>query len=248
MKYTRREIEKTLREHLDFFSVVGITGPRQSGKSTLLLHVLKDYKYVTFDDHMIVESFYDDPKRFMRNNDNKIIFDEVQKVPELLSAVHSLIEEKTGKQFILTGSSARKLKRTGIDLLAGRVLLKTLHPFILSELTSDFSFDQALKYGLLPVVLSSKNPQDVLDTYAALYVREEVQQEGLVRTIGDFSRFLEAISFSHGSLLNVSYVARECEVERKVVESYIKILEDILLSFRLPIFTKKRLANRQIIC
>jgi predicted AAA+ superfamily ATPase len=140
---------------------------------------------------------------------------------------------------VLTGSSARKLKRTGIDLLAGRVLLRTLHPFLLSELPAPPALDQVLEFGLLPIVISSENPQDVLNAYVALYVREEVQLEGLVRNLGNFSRFLEAVSFSHASILNVSNVARECGVERKVVEGYLQILEDILLAFKLPVFARK---------
>jgi predicted AAA+ superfamily ATPase len=108
-----------------------------------------------------------------------------------------------------------------------------------AELGKKFDFEQALHHGLLPIVVASETPTEVLRSYAALYLREEVQMEGLVRNIGNFSRFLESISFSHSSVLNVSNVARECEVERKVVEGYVGILEDILLSWRLPIFTKK---------
>ena len=168
-----------------------------------------------------------------------VVIDEIQKVPGLLSVVHSLIEQKLGLRFILTGSSSRKLKKTGADLLAGRVIKQTLHPFMAIELNKKFNLVSALKQGLLPLVFSSVNPEAVLRTYASLYVREEVQMEGLVRNIGNFSRFLEAISFSHGALLNNSNVARECEVERKVVEAYINILEDLLLAFRIPIFSKK---------
>jgi len=109
----------------------------------------------------------------------------------------------------------------------------------------DLAFENILYYGLLPIVISSENPKDVLETYISLYMREEVQAEGLVRNIGNFSRFLEAISFSHGAILNISNVARDCHVERKVVEAYIKILEDILLSFKIPVFNKK--AKRALI-
>jgi len=168
-----------------------------------------------------------------------VLIDEVQKVPALLSVVHALIEEKKGWRFILTGSSARKLKRTGADLLAGRAALRTMHPFMAAELGAGFRMDLALMRGLLPVVWASSRPQEVLSAYAALYLREEVQMEGLVRNIGDFSRFMEAISFSHASLLSVSNVARDCQVERKVVEGYVGILEDLLLAFRLPIFAKR---------
>jgi len=131
-----------------------------------------------------------------------------------------------------------------VDLLGGRALLHSMHPFMAAELGKKFDFDRALLQGLLPVVVASESPSEVLRSYAALYLREEVQMEGLVRNIGNFSRFLETISFSHASILNISNVARDCEVERKVVEGYVSILEDILLGWRLPIFTRR--AKREL--
>ena len=172
-----------------------------------------------------------------------VVIDEIQKVPELLDMVHALIEERVGWRFVLTGSSARKLKRAGVDLLAGRALLTRMHPFLSSEICNhsgvDFEFDSALKLGLLPVVVDSRTPDRVLSAYVDLYVREEVQMEGLVRNIGNFNRFLEAASFSHAQVLNVSQIARECEVERKVVGNYISILEDLLLAHRVPVFRRR---------
>jgi len=227
-----------------------IFGPRGTGKSTFLKNHYADALWIDLLKPDIFRAYAARPERIIElvhaNPDkNVIIVDEVQKVPELLSAIHSLIEEKMNRKFIITGSSARKLKRTGVDLLAGRVLLRTFHPFMISELTTDLPFENILQHGLLPVVISSENPEDVLETYISLYMREEVQLEGLVRNIGNFSRFLESISFSHGSILNISNVARDCHIERKVVEGYIKILEDILLSFKIPVFTKK--AKRALI-
>lgn len=219
-------------------------GPRGTGKSTFLERHYPDALWIDLLKPDVFRTYVARPERIIelvRGNPGKknIIVDEVQKVPDILSAVHSLIEEKIGKTFVLTGSSACKLKRTGIDLLAGRVLLRTLHPFLLSELPTPPAFDEVLQLGLLPIVISAENPHDVLKAYVALYVREEVQIEGLVRNIGNFSRFLEAASFSHASLLNLSNIARESGIERKVVEGYMQILEDILLAFKLPVFTKK---------
>lgn len=231
-----------------FFEAPGqsffLFGPRGTGKSTYLKRHFQDALWIDLLKPEVFREYAARPERlneFVYGNPQKkiIIVDEVQKVPELLSAVHSLIEEKKNRIFVLTGSSARKLKRSGIDLLAGRVLLRTLHPFMLSEIPSALSIDKVLRLGLLPIVVSAKDPGEVLKTYIALYVREEVQLEGLIRNVGNFSRFLEGISFSHASLLNVSNVARESNVERKVVESYIQILEDILLAFRLPVFSKR---------
>ena len=174
-----------------------------------------------------------------------IVIDEVQKVPELLTVVHQFIERKKGYRFVLTGSSARKLKRSGIDLLAGRATMAFSHPFMASELGSSFVLDRALRMGTVPLVWAAKDPAATLAAYAMLYVREEVMAEGLVRDIGGFSRFLEAISFSHGSVLNVAEVSRECEVSRKTVEGYVSVLEDMLLGNRLPVFSRR--AKRTLI-
>ena len=218
-------------------------GPRGTGKSTWTQQHLPEALRIDLLEPDVFRAYSARPERLREiahgNPERTIVVDEIQKVPTLLDAVHSLLEERKGYQFVLTGSSARKLKRSGVDLLAGRALMKSLHPFMAAELGDRFQLESALKSGLLPVVLASQNPADVLRTYAALYLREEVQMEGLVRSIGNFSRFLEMISFSHASLLNISNVARECEVERKVVEGYVNILEDLLLAFHLIPFTKR---------
>lgn len=219
-------------------------GPRGTGKTTWLNNEIKNSLLVDLLQPDQFRMFTAKPERLKElvygNPDKKvIIIDEVQKAPELLNVVHSLIEEKKGYQFVLTGSSARKLKRSGVDLLAGRVLNMTLHPFMAAELRERFDFEKALNQGLVPLITMSNDPEKVLSSYAALYMREEVQMEGLVRNIGGFSRFLEIISFSHGSVLNISNVGRECEIERKVVESYISILEDLLLAYRIKVFTKR---------
>jgi len=225
-------------------------GPRGSGKSTFLKATYPDAFYIDLFKPDVQRKYQSRPEIIIEQvhanpSIKTFIADEIQKVPELLSAVHSLIEEKQNNQFILTGSSARKLKRSGVDLLAGRVLLRQMHPFILSELGKHSNFTTALNDGLLPLIIQSENTQDILNTYISLYIREEVQYEGFVRNIGNFSRFLEVISFSHASVLNISNVARDCEVERKVVENYISILEDILLATRLQVFSKR--AKRALI-
>lgn len=219
-------------------------GPRGTGKSTWAQTCYGNALRIDLLAPEVARTLSARPERLREmvlGNPEKrvIVLDEVQKVPELLSVVHELIEKKQDRKFILTGSSSRKLKRTGVDLLAGRAIVRTLHPFMAAELGNAFSLDSAMQIGLLPLVLASENPSDVLQSYSALYLREEVQMEGLVRNIGNFSRFLEAVSFSHASTLNASEIARECQVERKVVESYITILEDLLLAYRIPVFTKR---------
>lgn len=223
-------------------------GPRGTGKSTWLKHICPNGIWIDLLEPETFRSYSARPERLLEiidsYTDKKIvIIDEIQKIPELLNVIHLLIERKINAQFILTGSSSRKLKKSGTDLLAGRAIKKILHPFMAAELGDKFSLSDALNHGLLPLVISAADPFSVLKTYAALYVQEEVKMEGLVRNIGNFSRFLEAISFSHGSLLNITNVARECEVERKTVEGYISILEDLLLAFYLPVFTKRAKRN-----
>jgi uncharacterized protein len=218
-------------------------GPRGTGKTTLLRVLHPDAVFVDLLDPATSRELSAGPERLAEivraaAAGVPIVVDEVQRVPELLTVVHALIESD-GRRFILTGSSARKLRHAGEDLLAGRAVLRTLHPFTAAELGERFDLDRALRHGTIPLIWSASDPDDVLRSYAALYVREEVQQEGLVRNVGSFSRFLEAVSFSHASLLNVSAVSRECGVERKTVAAYIEILHDLLLAFSLRVFTKR---------
>jgi len=224
-------------------------GPRGTGKSTWLKQYYPDAVMVDLLAPEVYREYTARPERLREiaagGAGKIVIIDEVQKIPELLDVVHGLIEDGTGLQFILTGSSARKLKRTGVDLLAGRAVIKTMHPFMASELKESFSLAKSLKFGMIPLIVNSLDPAETLASYVALYLREEVQMEGIVRNIGAFSRFLEAVSFSHGSTLNVSDVARECQVKRKTVDNYLSILDDLLLSFRVPIFSRR--AKRHLI-
>lgn len=221
-------------------------GPRGTGKSTWLRQVLPQALYVDLLAPESLRTFLAAPetlRQLVEGNPKAktVVVDEVQKAPQLLDVVHALMEERRDRnlQFVLTGSSARKLKRAGVDLLAGRAVLKTLHPFMAVELGTKFSLDRALRQGMLPLVWASADPEETLKSYVLLYLREEVQAEGLVRNVGSFARFLEAISLSHGSLLNTSEVARECQVGRKTAEGFVEILEDLLLGFRVPVFSRK---------
>lgn len=227
-----------------------LLGPRGTGKSTLIKHRFPEALYVDLLLPDVFRNYSARPERLREAVQAQprrkiVVIDEIQKTPSLLEVVHSLLEEKTGLQFILTGSSARKLRKGGVNLLAGRALMKHLHPFTAAELGARFNLEAALQIGLIPLVVNSPNPTATLQAYVDLYLREEVQMEGLTRNIGNFSRFLEAVSFSHGSLLNISNIARECQVERKVVEGYLDIIEDLLLAFRLPVFTRR--AKRAVV-
>lgn len=237
-----------------FFQDPGVSfflfGPRGTGKSTW---VKQQYPQALLVDLLRPDSlrtFVARPERLeqlVEGNVEKspIVIDEIQKAPVLLEVVHRLMESGKGYRFVLTGSSARKLRRGGVDLLAGRATNRSLHPFMAAELGEDFDIHRALQMGLLPVVHDSARPEDTLNAYISLCLQQEVQAEGIVRSIGDFARFLEAASFSHASLLNTSEVARECQVGRKTVEGYLSVAEDLLIAFRLPVFSRR--AKRQLV-
>ena len=218
-------------------------GPRGTGKSTWLRDQLPDALYLDLLEPSLHRSLDARPERLrelLAGSPGKetVVIDEIQRVPELLTVIHAVLEGPSPPRFVLTGSSARKLRRGGVDLLGGRAVHRTMHPFMAAELPA-FDLDRALRIGLLPLVMGAPDPADVLDAYASLYLDQEVRAEGLTRNISGFTRFLEAVSFSHGAQLNVAAVARECEVERKVVSGYVGILEDLLLAFRLPVFRRR---------
>jgi predicted AAA+ superfamily ATPase len=220
-----------------------LLGPRGTGKSTWLRHRLGGALYLDLLDPALHRQLRARPERLREllagaPGRHTVVVDEVQRIPELLTVVHAILEEPSPPRFVLTGSSARKLRRGSVDLLGGRALQRTLHPFMASEVPQ-FALPEALEFGMLPLTRAATRPGDVLDAYAALYVDQEVQAEGLTRNIGAFGRFLEATSFSHAMQLNISAIARECQVERNVVSNYVGILEDLLLAFRLPVFRKR---------
>ena len=220
-----------------------LLGPRGTGKTTWLRSRLPDALFLDLLQPALHRSLSARPERLREllagsPGKDTVVIDEIQRIPELLTVIHAVLEEPSPPRFIMTGSSARKLRRGGVDLLGGRAVHRTMHPFMAAELP-DFDLDRALRVGLLPLVAGADEPADVLDAYASLYLEQEVGAEGLTRDMGAFNRFLEAASFSHGSQLNISAVARECEIERKVVAGHIGILEDLLLSFRLPVFRKR---------
>lgn len=227
-------------------------GPRGTGKSTW---IKKNFSDAYFVDLLNVEKrlkYIANPNRLKEEvlanlKYTVFIIDEIQKVPTLLDVVHELMEreETRDKQFVLTGSSARKLKRAGVDLLGGRAQERRMHPFMAAELGDDFDLEEALTTGLVPVVGKYANREKQLSAYLSLYIREEVYQEGLVRNLDSFARFLEAMAFSHGSVLSVSDIARDCSVKRSTVDGYISILEDLLIGVRLPVFAKR--AKRRLV-
>jgi uncharacterized protein len=226
-----------------------LLGPRGTGKTSWCGHEYPDALRVDLLNPAVLRRYSATPEYLIElleaNAKAKhVVIDEIQKLPALLEVVHLLIERKTGAQFILTGSSTRKLRRQGVNLLGGRAAQKLMHPYMAAELGTRFKLGTALRQGMLPVVWGADDPLSVLEAYNALYLHEEVQMEGLVRNMGSFARFLQAMSFSHAAVLNLANVSREAQVSRKTVEGYLEILEDLLLGFRLEVFTKR--AKREL--
>ena len=224
-------------------------GPRGTGKSTWLREILPQALFVDLLDSETYTTLLARPNRLdaliPASWTEWVVLDEVQKVPALLDEAHRLIESRR-LRFVLTGSSARKLRGGGSNLLAGRAHLREMHPLTASELGKDFSLAHSLRYGQLPLAYVDPNPGAFLKSYVHTYLREEIQQEGLTRRLSTFARFLETASFSQGSLLNVAAVARDAAAERKLVDSYFRILEDLLVGVQLQAFSrraKRRLAH-----
>lgn len=164
-----------------------------------------------------------------------VVVDEIQRLPGLLNEVHNAIEER-GLRFALLGSSARKLRRAGVNLLGGRAYSRHLHPLLPAELGNDFNREQQLNFGSLPLVLNAESQPERLEAYVQTYLKEEIQAEAIVRNLPGFARFLPIAALFHGQVLNISALARDAGVHRSTVEGYLSILEDTLLAYRLPAF------------
>ena len=234
----RRCAERYLETEQSFF----LFGPRGTGKTTWLKAAFPDAVYIDLLESERFNRLTASPgslEKFIPKDDaGPVVIDEVQRVPALLNEVHRLIEQRK-IQFVLTGSSARALRKRGVNLLAGRALTYRFHPLTVQELGDDFDLAASLQYGHLPYVFQAGNRSDYLASYIQTYLREEVLQEGLTRSLAVFSRFLEVASFSQAGVVNASGIGREIGVDRKTVENYFQITEDLLIGKRLPPFTKR---------
>lgn len=217
-------------------------GPRGTGKTTWVRTHFPKAVYLDLLGAELYNDLAANPQRLENlvpaKHRDWVVLDEVQRVPEVLNEVQRLMTDR-GLRFVLTGSSARKLRRGGTNLLAGRARTCRMHPLTAAELGGSFSLERSLAWGGLPTAYGAQDPKAYLESYAQTYLREEVQQEGLTRNLGAFARFLEAASFSQASTLNVAAVARDCGVERKAAESWFGVLEDLLLAVQVPAFTRK---------
>ena len=238
MLYKNRIIELKNNESNFLFGVRG------SGKTALLKRLFPSALYIDLLNNSQYKSYLSDIGLFYQEvsafeNDGLVIVDEIQKLPDLLDDVHRLIES-SDRSFILTGSSARKLKVSqGVNLLGGRAGKKLLHPFVPEELGEGFNLDQALQYGLLPIVCSSTDQSRQLKAYVETYLTEEIKAEALVRDLPSFARFLEVASLYHGQTVNMSAIAREAYIPQRVVREYFSILEDTMMGFFLPGYMPK---------
>lgn len=186
-------------------------------------------------------------RKIEKDNVKTIFIDEIQKVPALLNEVQFLLDEKK-VQVILTGSSARKLKKGSANLLGGRAVQRFLFPFIYQEFEDNFELEDVLRFGSLPSIYekNEKEKIDLLKAYTDIYLREEIQAEGIVRNLGGFSRFLDIAASQFGELVSFSNISRECQLPTRTVQSYYEILEDTLIGLRLEPWRKslrKRLAG-----
>jgi len=221
---------------------VFLLGPRQTGKTSLVKQVLGDARLLSLLDSDLYLTLNRRPatlRELILPTDSIVVLDEIQKLPILLDEVH-LILESSDTRFVLTGSSARKLRRGGVNLLGGRARSHTLHPFVARELGEAFDLRRALDVGLLPPVYLSEDPQADLRAYAGDYLREEIAAEGLTRNVPAFSRFLEVAALCNGQMLNYSALASDAQVPVSTVREYFQILEDTLVASRLPAWTESR--------
>jgi uncharacterized protein len=213
-----------------------LIGPRQTGKTFLIRQTLPKVPQFDLLDSTTYLNLSRDPGRLgqlLPQGADTAVIDEIQRLPELLNEVHRLIESR-GIRFLLTGSSARKLRKGGVNLLGGRARMKYLHPLTSSELGGDFDLFRAITRGLLPSIYFSDDPRADLDAYAGTYLQEEVVAEGATRNVPAFSRFLRVAALASGTIVNFTNVANDAQVARTTVYEYFDILRDTLILHELP--------------
>lgn len=235
-------------------------GPRNTGKGTLLAEKFSPEAtlFINLLDSQEEDRFTRAPRELIAivsalpDTITHVVIDEIQKIPRLLDIVHHLIEiEKTKKKFIMTGSSARKLKHGGANLLAGRALVRFLYPFSVFEIEDIFDLDQTLHFGLLPTVVLSKDEaykKEFLYAYALTYLKEEIWVEQFIKKLDPFRYFLEIAAQMNGKIINFAKISRDVGVDDKTIKQYYSILEDTLIGFFLEPFHhsfRKRLTKRQ---
>ena len=220
-----------------------LLGPRQVGKSTLLGSLAPDVtlnlaSLATFREYVAQPERLEAELRAAPPTIKTVFIDEVQRVPALLDGVQALVDAHPRRfRFLLSGSSARKLRRGHANLLPGRIILHHLHPLLARELQSDFNLDRVLAHGTLPGIYADRDPDgrsSTLRSYVDAYLREEIQAEALVRDIGGYSRLLDLAAASSGRVLNLHALSRDAAVSYETARRYLDVLEDTLILFRIP--------------
>ncbi len=217
-------------------------GPRQTGKTSLLRQTLPKARVYDLLDSAVFLALSRRPSQMAEElgpADRLVVIDEIQRLPELLNEVHRLIEERSVR-FLLTGSSARKLRRGGINLLGGRARVRELHPLSCRELGTQFDLNRAIARGLLPSIYFSDDPRADLDAYAGTYLQQEIVAEGATRNIPAFSRFLRVAALSNATIVNFTNLANDAQVPRTTGYEYFEILKDTLVLHELPAWCQSR--------
>ncbi|MCL2435658.1 MAG: DUF4143 domain-containing protein [Lentimicrobiaceae bacterium] len=217
-----------------------VWGARQVGKTTLIKEAYPDATYYDLLQAKDFERLLRNPSLLSEdlatlNNGDTVVIDEVQKIPQLLDEVHSLIFSKNIR-FILSGSSPRKLKRHGANLLGGRALKEILYPLVSAEIP-DFDIYKAIRHGMLPRHYLISDPWKRLGAYIGVYLNEEIREEALTRQLKNFSRFMEIAAFSNGEILVYKNIAQDCGIDYRTVKDYFEILVDTLVGYLIPSFT-----------
>lgn len=234
-------VERIFQLNNELDGSIFLFGARQTGKTTILHQQFPNAIFIDLLDTSVSARFLRRPAILYEILHEKpegtlVIIDEIPEVPQLLNEVHRLIVERK-LIFILCGSSARKLKRKGHNTLGGRALPVFLYPFVSVELP-DFDIDRAVTYGMIPSHYLAKNPRRLLSGYIDVYLKEEIKEEALVRNLDAFYRFLEIAALTDGEIINYNNIAQECGVHSTTVCSYFDILEDTLVGYRIPAYTK----------
>ncbi len=250
MQYIQRVAENTLRRYLQTFPVVGLTGPRQSGKSTLLKHTLPDYTYVTFDDPKNILFFTEDPEGFLAQYQKNIIFDEVQFVPDIFNRIKIKVDQNRSHygQFVLTGSSQFKLLQHATESLAGRMGLMSLLPLQFSELPEEARVPSIFRGAYPELVLRHYHEESLwYGSYIETYLNKDVRTLTNMGDMRDFRRFLQLLAAQATQLLDMSAYARDIGISVPTVKRWISILEASYIIFTVSPFYKnfgKRITKR----
>ncbi len=225
-----------------------IFGPRQTGKTYLIKHTIKPDIFINLLKFTEYQRYLQNPSLLSKEVGSQlnksgliVVIDEIQRAPHLLNEVHSILQDHPQVQFILTGSSARKLRKGGVNLLGGRAIITHLYPLTYHETLSNFDLDDTLRFGSLPTIYLEKNTATkikLLKAYVNTYLKEEIQQEAMTRNVPAFSLFLELAGFENGHIINFSALSKKIGVHYATVKEYFQILEDTLLGFYLYPYKK----------